>query len=313
MKFRVISDIHLDINERHTPSFNDDIFTVVCGDTSGYPEKTIEWINNNIKNGLGVSGNHLPYNDSICPIQNLRDQLHEAFPLESNFTYLDAECGVVSKEVDGILFVGSCFYSDMRITSTVNRDGDIGLNKRISKNHMNDYRYGIKEIKDGVVHRMTPDDYVEWNKTALDKFEEIVSLNEKSEHSKPVVVVTHYPMVRDVPEHSFYVEKDNFPSYGNDMSSWFEKHPSIKCHCCGHCHDMEEKYRHFKISRKCGDLLVVNNSFGYYHNWHDLTFNPNRFVNTDTWEVEETPESDDVIEEKNQRKRRMLGIMSWIG
>ena len=312
MKFRVISDIHLDLNEKHTPSFNDNTFTVVCGDTSGHPEKTIEWINTNVKNGLGVSGNHLPYN-SMCPIQKLRDQLHEAFPLESNFTYLDVECGVASKEVEGILFVGSCFYSNMQITSSVNPNGDIDLNKRISKKYMNDYRYGIKEIKDGVAHLITPTEYVGWNKNAIDKFEEIVSINEKSGNPKPVVIVTHYPMVRDVLEHSFYVDKNNFPSYGNDMIDWFEKHPSIKCHCCGHCHDMDEKHRYFKISRKCGDLLVVNNSFGYYHNWHDMTFNPNRFVNTDTWEVEEIPESEDVVEEKNQRKHRMLEIMSWLG
>lgn len=310
MKFRVISDIHLDINEKHTPSFNDDVFTVVCGDTSGYPDKTIDWINKNIKNGIGVSGNHLPYNDSFAPIQSFRDQLHEAFPKDSSFTYLDAECGIVSKEVDGILFVGSCFYSDMRIVSDVNPTGDIDDNKMISFNRMNDYRHGIKDITDGVAHRITPSDYVEWNKHALAMFEDVISENEKSINPKPIVVITHYPMVRDVLEHSLYVDRDNFPSYGNDMVSFFEKHPSIKCHCCGHCHDMLEDYRHFKIHRKCGDLLVVNNSFGYYHNWHDLTFNPNRFVNTDTWDVEEIPESDEIVEDKENRRRRMIGIFS---
>lgn len=311
MKFRVISDIHLDINEKHTPSFNDDVFTLVCGDTSGYPEKTIEWIKNNIKSGLGVSGNHLPYNDSFAPIQTFRNMLHKAFPENSDFTYLDAECGVISKEVGGILFVGSCFYSDMRIVSDVNPTGDIYQNKMISFNHMNDYRYGIKEIKDGMAYRITPADYIEWNANAFEIFEKTVSENEKLENPKPVVVMTHYPMVRDVLEHSFYVDRDNFPSYGNDMASWFEKHPSIKCHCCGHCHDMEKNYRHFKIPRKCGDLLVVNNSFGYYHNWHDLTFNPNRFVDTDTWEVNEIPESAEVVEEKKRRGDRMRNVMAW--
>ena len=311
MKFRVISDIHLDINERHTPSFNDDVFTLVCGDTSGYPEKTIEWLKDNIKHGIGISGNHLPYNDSFAPIQTFRDMLHKSFPENSNFTYFDAECGVVSKEVNGILFVGSCFYSDMRITSDVNLKGDIERNKSISLKHMNDYRYGIKEIKDGVARRVTPADYIEWNTHALEMFEKVISENETLNNPKPVVVMTHYPMVRDILEHSFYVDKDNFPSYGNDMISWFEKHPSIKCHCCGHCHDMEKNYRYFKIPRKCGDLLIVNNSFGYYHNWHDLTFNPNRFVDTDIWEVEEIPESAEVIEEKKQRGERMRDVLAW--
>lgn len=311
MKFRVISDIHLDINGKHTPTFNDDIFTLVCGDTSGYPDKTIEWINANVKNGLGVSGNHLPYNDTMLPIQAHRDQLHEAFPIDSSFSYLDAECGVVFKEVNGILFVGSCFYSNMEITSDINPTGDIVHNKMISKDHMNDYRYGIKEISNGVAQRITPTDYVEWNSHALKMFDEVISKNEAAENPKPVVVMTHYPLVRDVVEHSLYVDRDNFPSYGNDMISWFEQHPSIKCHCCGHCHDMEKGYRHFKISHAKGDLLIVNNSFGYHYEWHDLTFNPNRFVNTDTWEVEELPEAEDVAKEKRERSERMLKAMLW--
>ena len=107
MKFRVLSDLHIDINEGAVPSFDDDVFTVVCGDTSGDPAESINWIQKNVHRGVGVSGNHLPYNNRGLEIQALRDELAEAFPKDGPFTYLDAECGTVSKVVDGVMFVSS--------------------------------------------------------------------------------------------------------------------------------------------------------------------------------------------------------------
>jgi len=48
-KFRVLSDLHLDINERYPLDIDDkSIFTVICGDTAGYPDIVKRWILNNI-------------------------------------------------------------------------------------------------------------------------------------------------------------------------------------------------------------------------------------------------------------------------
>lgn len=314
MLFRTISDLHLDIrgNAERVPDFSgDDVFTVVCGDTSGTPAETIEWIRRNLKRGVGCSGNHLPYNYDQRPIQDLRDELAKAFPPEADFTYLDAECGPVSKEHEGVLFVGSCMYSNMEISSRVNPSGDVFLNKRIALSRMNDYKFGItSKGEGGAPVMMTPDDYVRWFRNAYGKIEAVLSANEASPEPKPVVLFTHFPLVREVVENSLYVDYDNFTSYGNDMIGWLGKHPSVKCHCCGHCHDLPKEWRSFKLDRPCGPLLVVNNSLGYCSAAHDLDFSRNLLVDTSKWETVDSPEPDDVAEDKKKRRESMLRHMS---
>lgn len=317
-KFRVLSDLHLDINDKHCFKMKDDIFTVICGDTSGSPSQTIEWIKKNIKNGVGVSGNHLPYNRDGKTIQELREELAKEFPIDSNFTYLDVETGCYKKEIDGILFLGSCFYSNMEIKSPYYPEGDITDNKLTSHRHMNDYKWGIKEKKywlgkdnDATLVPITPEDYVQWSKHAIETFDKELNENESRENPLPVVIITHYPLVRAVVAKSYYVDEDNWASYGNDLEKWLESHPSIKCHCCGHCHDMNKDFRHFKIKRADGsEILIVNNSRGYVEKAHDMTFNPNRFVNVHTWEIEEIPESKSTLKKKEARYNRYLALAS---
>lgn len=316
-KFRVISDIHIDVNDKYPFTLDDDIFTIICGDTSGTPIESIKWIKKNIKTGVGVSGNHLPYNDEKKTIQSMREELAKAFPLNNDFTYLDVETGCFSKEVDGIIFLGSCFYSNMKIKSPYNPDGDVTNNKLASHRHMNDYRWGIKSIEyhlgldnDPTITYITPQDYVEWSERALNQFDLILNENEKLLTPKPVVLITHYPLIKSIIANSFYVDDDNWASYGNDLEDWVKSHKSIKCHCCGHCHDMHKDYRNFYITRDDGTkILVVNNSRGYMFKAHDATFNPNRFVNTKTWEIEEIPESKSIIDEKEQRYKKLIGML----
>ena len=63
MKLRIISDIHCDINSGQNTSFDfaPDDFVICCGDISGDRITTEKWINNNLKQGIVVDGNHLGY------------------------------------------------------------------------------------------------------------------------------------------------------------------------------------------------------------------------------------------------------------
>ena len=66
MKFRVLSDLHIDVNRDYDFFMSErdkGMFTVLAGDTSGDPLKTRQWIEQNLKEGVFVSGNHLVYND----------------------------------------------------------------------------------------------------------------------------------------------------------------------------------------------------------------------------------------------------------
>lgn len=317
-KFRVLSDLHLDINVKFPFDVKDDVFTVICGDTSGTPAMSIKWIKDNINAGVGVSGNHLPYNRDDKTMQELREELAKAFPEDANFTYLDVETRCFKKVVDGILFLGTCFYSDMKLSSPMFEDRALGDNMRASYSHMNDWHWGIKEktLPAGPddtpsFRHIGPNDYVAWAKNALDAFDKALDENEKLEKPLPAVIVTHYPLVKEVVKGSFYVDEDNWQSYGNDMAEWLLSHPSVKCHCCGHCHDLKKDTRFFKIGNESGhQVLVVNNSRGYMKKAHDMTFNPQTFVNVETWEVEQVPETDEVKKEKEKRYDMSMALQA---
>ena len=60
-------------------------------------------------------------------------KMHSKFKLTDSITYLDAETSVFSKEVDGILFVGSCFYTNMALKHDYfNPTGDVNKNCKFS-------------------------------------------------------------------------------------------------------------------------------------------------------------------------------------
>ena len=186
-KFRVISDLHLDINEKYPLELKDkDVFTVICGDTAGEIELGIEWIKKNVRRGIIVNGNHLPYGNARRERKNwrtvdeLRTILKREFPVDSDVSYLDAEIGEVAKEVDGILFLGSCFYTNFRISEpTWNPNGDQRLNMECSKFGINDYNFGVVErtfpadAGSGLppYRTLEPKDLDGWCRSAFKKFE----------------------------------------------------------------------------------------------------------------------------------------------
>lgn len=328
-KFRVISDLHLDINKHYPIELKDDVFTVICGDTSGYPSMTIDWIKKNVKCGVGVSGNHLPYNDENKTIQELREELAKAFPAEAPFTYLDCETGVFTKEVDGILFIGTCMYTNMRVKDQHwNPEGDKLINMRGSEYNMNDYHWGIKSIsypfgpENGCTKKhITAQDYMDWFINAYNKIEKVLNQNEALESPKPVVLITHHPVIVDPAYHNWYMEDPNsiysmrqynLASYVSDMQQWLVRHNSIKCYCYGHIHAVEENWRNYKLTHADGsEMLVINNARGYVMRGHDVRFMSNVFVNTKTWEVEKVPDKEEEAE-KDKRNKAFLKNTAWL-
>ena len=338
MKFRVLSDLHVDYNERYPleiPESGRDTFAVLCGDTSGSPEDTIKWIKENVRHGVFVSGNHLPYCNSYGfttgekrTMDELRRKLADSFPADGDITYLDAEIGIVKKIVDGIMFLGSCCYTDMRISHEHwNPDGDPMLNRMCSEHNMNDYKRGFvgkKTGSDGVVEYtpMTAKNYEKWFANATSAFDRELSENEASENPLPVVLVTHHPLIPNFLTHSGYVEdcnniwsvrEFNWASYASDWRQWLRSHSSVKCYCCGHIHDVEKEWRHFDMA--CGDgrsILVVNNARGYVDSGHDYNFNPNLFVDTDTWKVEEEPLPEKDVAERKAMTEKLMRYSAWL-
>lgn len=312
-RFRVISDLHVDVNSGYPLELKDkDVFTVICGDTAGDTEAGIEWIRKNVRRGVFVSGNHMPYwnggrePDELKTVQEFREWLKSEFPIGSDVSYLDCETGDFVKEVDGILFVGSCFYTNFRISEpTWNPDGDQKLNMKCSEWNMNDYRFGYtgRTYPAGAdngpsLSRMTPADLNRWFCNAFNLVEKTLSDNEVSASPKPVVLLTHYPLVKDYLLHNWYVDSPasitrqrefNWGSYASDLKFWLKRHPSVKCHCSGHIHDVDRRYRYYDVKRKgADDLLLVHNVRGYVGQGHARWFNPDTFVDTAKWRCSET-------------------------
>lgn len=312
-RIRHLSDIHLDINSRYPFELDDkDVFTVITGDTAGETELGIEWIKKNVRRGIIVNGNHMPYrNTSDRPrseyktMTEFRQWLKSEFPIDSDVSYLDAEAGDFMKEVDGILFMGSCFYSNFRISEpTWNPDGNQKLNMACSEWNMNDYRFGYMSKSypagadnDPSFERMTAKDLNKWFCNAFNAIDKALDDNEKSANPKPVVLATHYPLVKDYLTHTGYVKSPNmiyrqrefnWGSYASDLKFWLKRHPSLKAYLSGHIHDVDKDYRYYSVKHKdMDDLLLVHNVRGYVRRGHARWFNPDTFIDTKTWTCSE--------------------------
>lgn len=382
-KFRVLSDLHMDINENFPFSVSDNsIFTVIAGDTSGtvcsisascdnpyicvdikgerkaieffghvksakisYEQKSgnwiydgnvvtsensgiyissgsandfpkdednadkmavtlnfsnfaEDWIRDNVKRGIIVAGNHLVYNHDGYSIEELKRRLGRAFPLESDISFLDDSIGVISKRVDGILFVGSTLYTDYMLPCGENVAFDekslIERNKwlaqpKMSGGGLNDFNFGYTEYctyanrwlePDGGKFRLTPNNYERFFHDTFGSIRRVVEENADSE----VVVVTHHcPSPRCIS--SKYVDSALNASYVSNLEDFILSHKNIRCWICGHVHHRAD----FRI----GDCLVVMNPLGYckygeYMANGDGTkaWSPDTFVNVKNWEIE---------------------------
>lgn len=299
MKIRIISDIHLDYNKDDPYEIKDkSYFTILAGDTSGDPKITIDWINKNVKNGLLISGNHIVYNDQHKTIQELRNQLAEAFPLDSNVTYLDNECGVLCKEIDGILFIGTTLYTNYKLKTRFNPSGNQEINMMNSARVMNDFRWGKTSKKE----KLSPTDYVKWFNSAIININQILYDNERSPDPKPVVMITHHcPSIVCGGFESRYDDENN-PSYYSDLNEFIEKHHSIKAWICGHTHE-PRILEHTREDGKSKCIFILNPRG--YAPMESLYWNENMFLDTKTWEISTLPLSEEQ-RKKDDEKFRML-------
>ena len=315
MKVRVISDLHLDINERWPLSYdrNDGMFTVMCGDLSGSPDITKRWISKNIGRGVFVSGNHLVYNHSGKTISALREDMAERHGPRASVTYLDCmtKSGVHSKLVDGVLFVGSTLYTDfalpcgnpMELSAIHDSDMMVLRNKRVSEYSMNDYRWGrVEDPEHGRTRGLTANDL----KLAFDKsfgmIAETVERASKDMPDTPVFMVTHYcPTPRCISDE--YVDSDVNASYASDLEEFIRSHRNIRCWACGHVHTQKR----FKV----GDCLVVMNPRGYLGRLEDGGFRKNLTVDTDDWSVDAPDMSEEEKSEYDKRVSALGRISAW--
>lgn len=407
-KFRVISDLHLDINHRYPFSIEDkDTFTLVAGDVSGEPvmvdykcsgtgivgkvvdcgkvcpffgkntvnakivydsasncwkygkkpvttadsgleitfsginsdgprhgdeislhiDSAERWLRKNVTNGLFIAGNHLVYNRMGISIEEHKRRLAEKFPLESNLTFLDNSIGVMSKEVDGILFIGSTLYTDYKLPVESNRDmkmteqQTIEFNKRMAAPKMsggglNDFNFGRTEEPtynkawsmegDSDLSYITPTNYERFFARTFSAIKEIVEKDENKD--KDVVLLTHHcpsPKCIDC----VYVDSPLNASYVSNLEDFIVSHGNIKCWVCGHVHH--------RANFLVGQCRIVMNPLGYCNHGEYLSskdgtscnWTPYTYVNTKTWEVERR--SFDLEKFNKEKNRHDSMFLKW--
>ena len=275
MKIRVLSDLHIDVNEMYAAHKNEqfnkalannDVFTIVAGDTAGSPEIAIDWIKQHISKGLIIAGNHIVYDSNGQPVQALKQQMAQAFPKDGPITFLDQMTGIMSKEIDGILFIGTTLYTDYALYP------DISVEWAMHKGFrgLNDFYTGYTKDKD-TVRRLMPTDYRRW---FIESAKEITRLVEANP-DKEVVLITHH-----CPSEKCCTFRDEIlnTSYASNLEGFIQTHPNIRLWIAGHAHNRKE----FKV----GNCLVLMNPRGYEHEGECYGFTPNVFVDTKNWTVQ---------------------------
>ena len=134
MKIRVISDLHIDVNEEYPFTLKDkDIFTIICGDLSGYFNKSSKWIEENIKEGIIVAGNHMSYNEYKHSIEYFQSQYQKKYPLNAPISFMEKQY----KIIDDIVFIGGTLWTDYQLFGKDRQE----LYMWYATKYMNDFRY----------------------------------------------------------------------------------------------------------------------------------------------------------------------------
>lgn len=292
MKIRVISDLHVDVNKYN--GYSDDfrktikdpnVFTLIAGDICADPRSVEKWIKENIKHGMFVAGNHLvyfrDYSCSMITVNEFKQYLSGVFPLSADVTFLDTSTKTYIKQIPDtdILVLGSTLYTDYKIASSHPRMSGLTdkqiekMNMDISRVVMNDFIWGFANdpYDNGKIEHLLPSHYLDWHNKTMEKFKAAVEGNP----DKEIIVMTHHcPSKRCVSEK--WKNALNNASYCSELDEFIVSHPNIKAWVCGHVHHSDS----FKI----GNCLVVMNPCGYkYYDTENAGYNPNKFIDTDTW------------------------------
>ena len=272
MKLRILSDLHIDVNSDNPLKLKDNHdFTLIAGDVSGSPSSSIDWIKKNVEQGIVVAGNHIVYNIEGKTVQALKQEMADAFPKEAPITFLDQMTGVMHKEVDGIVFIGTTLYTDYKLYGgNPNYAMFQAFNPR---GGLNDFRFG--RVAEGDSSRpLRPKDYLRW---FVESKKEMIRILEQNK-DKEVVVLTHHCPHETCCQDNLYRNPSLDASYASDLSPLILKYPNIKLWVAGHVHQ--------RGVSKIGNCLLVRNPMGYKHRYETVGYTPDVFVDTKDWQVQ---------------------------
>lgn len=252
MKIRILSDIHNDVNYKYPFRLADvDKFTIVAGDISGSVNDTIKWVNDNMRNGIIIGGNHSGYSESKKSLQEIDRELADYYKLSDNVSYLQN----AYKIIDDIVFIGATLWTDFKLYGENFQIWDM----QNAIKYMNDYKYNHYE-NDEMIRLLRPEDTLNmFNKS----FEFIKNTVEKFKDKKIIVITHHAPSIKSI--HSKYLNGYANACYASNLEQFILDNPNIKLWVHGHVHN--------NFDYMIGDTRVICNPRGYEMYQENFEFN----------------------------------------
>ena len=235
MKLRVLSDLHLNQNS-YFQLTDKDIFTVIAGDISKDIFQLENWLEQNVRNGLFILGNH-----DFTGNTNMLDaysELKEKFPIDKNLTFLQNSY----KEIDNKIFVGATLWTDFNL-----KVNNPTYTQETNKNRLHGYIRGnySKDIK------LSPD-------ITIKEFQKSVTYIDflcKENPDKDIIVITHHcPSIKCSAEK--FIHNIMNPALISDLEDFIKERENIKYWICGHCH-------RDPIQFEIGQCKILMNTRGY--------------------------------------------------
>lgn len=289
MKIRIISDLHLDVNQDYPlmlPNKDRGTFTLIAGDTAGHYRDYIDWIKDNCPYGILVAGNHLVYNNYGLSVQDLKADLRQYFPECCTIRFLDND--VYTFIDSNIMIIGSTLYTNCHLNGIPTYRG-----KSLIERGLNDFRLG-KYFNGEKLVRLNGDHHVQMFNESFEFIKKTVEENP----TKDIIIVTHHaPSNQSIA--TYYKDSKVNCGYASNLGGFIIQHPNIKCWVHGHVHN----YNNYLI----GNCRVISNPRGYVRYGEDYNWNPMFYLDTDTWETSFDEEwfKREISEEEKQKRKEL--------
>lgn len=264
MKIRIVSDLHIDINETQEFGFLDKPFMsellLIAGDTAGSWHKEYEFLSK-LNNAIAVGGNHLGYDylsqqqlNNVLMYNNPKDETKEDciknLQTLENITYLENQY----VDIGDYIVYGGTMYTDFLLYGKKHRSACTWTAER----WLNDFRYVHRQCKG--IRPVNSKDYMFWHKKFMKNLQHTIDTTDKD-----IIVLSHFaPSIKSI--ESKYLNRPNRLSspgselnavYACDKEQFIKDNPRIKLWVHGHVHS-----QHDYMIEQC---RVVCCPYGYYH------------------------------------------------
>ena len=258
MKVRIVSDLHVDVNNTYKFGFCDKLneadITLIAGDIGGHYLTEIDFLNRLQSDTpiYCVGGNHLGYdylyrNNWGEPTEDgtKEDCIKKCRAIETPIYYLENQ----ARRFDNYLIIAGTMYTNFELY------GKHDYYKECGERGLNDFRL-VHTNRHGDIRRVTAQDYIEW----FNEFKGFLEtkLESAKEDGLDVIVLTHFaPSPQSIsPKYNGGLYRDLNPTYAVDLEQLILDNPHIKLWAHGHMHDI--------FDYNIGSCRVVCNPYGYF-------------------------------------------------